>query len=169
MQKACRARKPFAPAHLPAEVLLCFQQLLATAETQKMSLIHIKGNDLLKKLVQGLVGMRNNQSPLVGEVSIDICNDLHSHVRLARARRTNDQSEAGLHTRANGLHLWDEKDGKRGTELGRAPEENRHKYENANIYIHTYIHTYTHTHTQIQKHPPTHTYIHTYIHTLDQK
>lgn len=54
-----------------------------------MSLINVQLYDLLKQLIECLVAVRDNQCALLGPVVVDVVDDLHGHIRLARSRWTN--------------------------------------------------------------------------------
>jgi hypothetical protein len=56
-------------------------------------------------LIQGLVGVGDQQCPLVGVVMVEIRDDLNGHIRLSCAWRSHNQRQSWLHPRHNGLHL----------------------------------------------------------------
>ena len=53
-----------------------------------MSFVDVELHDLLEQLVERLVRVRHDDRALIGPVVIDVVDDLHGHVRLARARRS---------------------------------------------------------------------------------
>mmetsp|Transcript_12689 Transcript_12689/g.50712 ORF Transcript_12689/g.50712 Transcript_12689/m.50712 type:complete len:455 (-) Transcript_12689:614-1978(-) len=75
------------------------------AETKHVALVDVERDQLLEDLVQGLVGVRDEQKTLAGIVVVEEAGNLHRDVRLARAWRAHDQSESLCDARANGLHL----------------------------------------------------------------
>ena len=91
--------------HAPAEILVRVQVLLAATETQQVVLLNVQRHDLLKQLIQRLVRVRDNQRALVRVIVIQIRDNLHCHVRFARARRSHHHGQARLHARADGLDL----------------------------------------------------------------
>nr|CAD7406124.1 unnamed protein product [Timema cristinae] len=81
-------------------------------ETQKMSLINVQSHDLLKQLVERLVGVSDNESPLSGEVVVQVGDYLDRYVCLTCTWGTHHERQSRLHARTNSLHLcWCEGDG----------------------------------------------------------
>lgn len=74
-------------------------------KTQQMSLINIKLHDLLKKLIQGLIWVSNNECPLCWEVVIKIWDYLNSYICFPCSWWTHNQCQAWLHSSANSLYL----------------------------------------------------------------
>ena len=70
-----------------------------------MVLFHVQRHDLLEKLIQGHVGVGDDERPLLREVVVQVGNDLHSHISFAGSRRPDNQRQSWLHSCANGLHL----------------------------------------------------------------
>ncbi len=70
-----------------------------------MLLLHVKRHDLLKDLIERHVGVRHDERALLGEVVIEVRNDLHGNVRLARSRRTDNQCQPRLHARPDRFDL----------------------------------------------------------------
>jgi len=60
-------------------------------------------HDLLENLVEGLVGVGHNESTLGGAVVVEVGEDLHGDVRLARAGRAYNQRKAWVEARPDGL------------------------------------------------------------------
>ena len=52
-----------------------------------------------------VVRVRYKQRALLREVVVQVGDDLHRDVRLARARGSNHHGQTRIHTRTNGLHL----------------------------------------------------------------
>ena len=59
-------------AAVAGEVLLGLEGLLAVAETKEVPLVDVEAHDLLEELVQRLVGVRDDERPLVGEDVVDV-------------------------------------------------------------------------------------------------
>ena len=60
---------------------------------------------MLQYLIESLVGVSDQQCPLIREIMVEIGDDLYSNVCLSRTRRTNHQGESMLHAGQDGLHL----------------------------------------------------------------
>ena len=73
-----------------------------------MPLVHVQSHDLLEELVQSLVGVGDDEGPLLGEAVVDVGDDLHGHVGLARAWRAHDHGEAWAHACTDGFDLENE-------------------------------------------------------------
>lgn len=56
-------------------------------------------------LVESLVGVCDQQGPLVWVVVVEVGNNLHCHISLPCARGSDHQGQPRLHPRQNGLHL----------------------------------------------------------------
>ena len=61
--------------------------------------------DLLEQVVERLIRVRDEKGALLGEVVVEIVDDLHGHVGFAGTRGTDHHGEAGLHAGADGLDL----------------------------------------------------------------
>ena len=60
---------------------------------------------VLQYLIESLVGVSDQQCPLIREVVVEIGDNLYSDVSLSRTRGTNHQGKTMLHPRQDGLHL----------------------------------------------------------------
>ena len=75
------------------------------AQTEQVAFVDVETHDLLEELIQSLVRVRHDKGLLAGKVPVDVGDDLHGHVRLTRARRSDHQRQAGLHARLDRLDL----------------------------------------------------------------
>ena len=69
---------------------------LARAEAKQVARLDVAGRDLLEEVVERRVRVRDEQDALRRLRAVEVRDDLHGDIRLARARRSDDHREARL-------------------------------------------------------------------------
>ena len=87
------------------EILVAAHVLFAVAETQQVPLVHVALHDLFKQVVQRLVRVRDQQRAVIRVLAVQVDHDLHGHIGLARAGRSDHHREPDVSARANRLDL----------------------------------------------------------------
>ena len=73
-----------------AKIFLCLQSLFSVAQSKQVSLVDVECHDFLKELIEGLIGVGDDEGSLLWVVVIEVGDDLHGNVRLSSARGTHN-------------------------------------------------------------------------------